>query len=323
MNWKGWVLVLIAGLFLLSGAFTGGGTGLFSLGFAGSKGYDLKDKPVWHAERIPVSVPAWLNASTFGGSVTVTSHELDEILVRIYVRKSGRWLKDGDEAPVHVTITDSPDGLEITAEPERTGLFRSGTGASVSYEILVPAATEVRAKTSGGSVTASGIAHNVSLITSGGPVTVERVTGEVLARTSGGPVTVNDVTGNLTARTSGGGIRITNATGRLSARTSGGPIRLENVAGAIEARTSGGSIDARVTHLEDYLTLRTSGGSIHARVPRETGMDISASGSSVSAPLDNLTGDIAPRRIDGSVKGGGIPVSLSTSGGSVRISYSD
>jgi hypothetical protein len=321
MNWKGWVLILIGVMLLMSGAFSGGGSGILSLVFAGGKGSDMQNKPVWHEERITVSTPAWLNAGTFGGSVSVSSHERDEILVRIHVRSNGRWLGAGDDAPVEITITDAPDGVEITAEQKRTGLFRSVSNVSVSYDILVPTETEVRAKTSGGSVSAYGIARNVSLITSGGPVTAERITGDVLARTSGGSVTVRDVTGDLTARTSGGGIRISNASGKISARTSGGSVRLEDVAGAIEARTSGGSIDARITQLQDHLTLHTSGGSINARLPRETGMDIRASGTSVSANLEDLSGNIAQRSIDGTVLDGGIPVSLRTTGGSVRISH--
>jgi len=323
MNWKGWVLILIAAMFLLSGAFSADGTGKFSIVLGGGKEHELRDKPVWHTERVGVEVPAYLNASTFGGSITVNSHDRDEILVRIHVRQRGSYLKAGEDAPVQISITDAPNGLEISAEPERSGLFGSGSSISVSYDILVPVATEVRAKTSGGSVSAFDIAHNVSLITSGGPVTVERVDGEVLARTSGGPINARNITGNLTARTSGGGIRISNATGNVSARTSGGPIRLDRVTGAIEAHTSGGPINAHVLYLEDHLTLTTSGGSIKAILPRDLGMDIRASGTSVRNRLDDLTGDISSRSIHGSVHGGGIPVELRTTGGSVRIEYGD
>ncbi len=326
MNTKGWIILLIAGMFLLSGLLSnsGSGKGFLSFALGSGKGESPADKPVWHTERVAVELPAYINASTFGGSVTIHSHDHNEIVIRIHVRKNGKYLLDGEDAPVEISITDTPNGAEIKAEQTRSGgWFRSRPSLSVSYDILVPQVTEARASTSGGSVSAFDIAHNVSLITSGGPVTVERITGEVLARTSGGPITASDITGDLTARTSGGGIRITNAAGTLKARTSGGPIRLDGVSGAIEARTSGGSIDARVLLLEDHLTLHTSGGSVKAVLPRDQGMDIRASGSSVRNLLDDLTGDITSRKVDGSVKGGGIPVELRTSGGSVRIEYGD
>ena len=323
MNTKGWLLLIIAGVFLLSGMILDSGTdSFFSRAFGAGKG--MSERPLWHTERSEVDVPAYINARTFGGSITVNSHDHNEIEIRIFVRKNGTWLQEGDDAPVEIVVNDTPNGLEINAEPKRRGgLFQRGPSISVSYDILVPPWTEVRASTSGGSVSASDILHNVALITSGGPVTVERVTGEVLARTSGGPITAIDITGDLTARTSGGGIRITDAKGSLLARTSGGPIRLDGVSGAIEANTSGGSIDARILHLEDHLTLSTSGGSIKAVIPRGQGLDIRATGSSVRSRLDDLTGDVSPRSVHGSVHGGGIPVELRTTGGSVQIEYRD
>ncbi len=326
MNTKRRFILIIAGIFLLTGllSVSNPGSSIFTHAFGTGKGMPTTEKPVWHTERIEVDVPAYINAGTFGGSITINSHDRNEIEIRIHVRKDGSWLSDGDEAPVDIEINDAPNGVEIKVEPKRAGgLFRSKPSVSVSYDILVPLWTEVRASTSGGSVSAFDILHNVSLITSGGPVTVERVTGEVLARTSGGPITARDITGDLTARTSGGGIRITDAKGSLVARTSGGPIRLDGVSGAIEARTSGGPIDARILHLENHLTLSTSGGSIKAIIPRGQGLDIRASGSSVRSRLDDLTGDVSPRSVQGSVHGGGIPVELRTTGGSVQIEYVD
>ncbi|MFO8028732.1 MAG: DUF4097 family beta strand repeat-containing protein [Cyclonatronaceae bacterium] len=333
MNTSKWLILSIAALFLISGAVGGISFGrsigsITGLGGPGSEsdlggGTSWAEKPVWHTERITVELPAYIKASTFGGSITVNAHERNEIEIRIHIRKDGSYLYEGEQAPVEITVTETPNGVEIGAEPEKEGWFRSGTSLSVSYDILVPELTEVRASTSGGSVSAFDIAHNVSLITSGGAVTAERITGEVLARTSGGPVNARDITGDLTARTSGGGIRITNASGKLSVHTSGGPIRLDGVSGAVEARTSGGPIDARILLLEDHLTLRTSGGSIKAILPRGQGMDIRASGTNVWNRLEDLTGDISSRNIQGSVRGGGIPVELKTSGGSVEIEYGD
>lgn len=334
MNIRKWLIFSIVGLFLVSGAMGGisfghssahsSYTGVPCLGSNIAGDTSGAEKPVWHTERFAVELPAYINASTFGGSITVSAHEGNEIEIRIHIKKEGSYLHEGELAPVEITLADSPNGVEISAEPEKeSGWLRRGPSLSVSYDILVPVVTEVRASTSGGSVSAFGIAHNVSLITSGGAVTAERITGEVLARTSGGPVNARDITGDLTARTSGGGIRIFNASGKLSVHTSGGPIRLDGVSGAVEARTSGGPIDVRMLLLEDHLTLRTSGGSIKVILPRGQGMDIRASGTSVKNQLEDLTGDITPRSVHGSVRGGGIPVELRTSGGSVEMEYRD
>lgn len=283
-----------------------------------------KTETVWHTERVAVDIPAYLTAKTSGGSITVDSHERDEIIIDISVRKNGRYLSKGEDAPVEIEITEDANGVEINSEVKRgTRLFRWNSGVSVSYRILVPRQTEVRAQTSGGSVSATNIDRQVSLITSGGPVTAVNVNGDVLARTSGGSITIKNISGDLTARSSGGGIRIEDAGGNLSARTSGGTIHLSDVSGNIEARTSGGSIHAGIVSLQDQLLLNTSGGSIYTRLPAGQGMDIRASGSHVDNRLGDFTGLTERGSVRGTVKDGGISVDIRTSGGTVRLEYAD
>ncbi len=277
---------------------------------------------VWHTETIPVALPARLEAETSGGFITVSSHDQNEITIHISVKKDGRYLSEGEEVPVEVNINEDTHSVEIDSRVTgRSRWFRIGPGITISYRIYVPRQTEVHAKTSGGSVTASDIDHPVSLITSGGPVTVSNVTGDVLARTSGGPISISDVIGNVTARTTGGGIRVTDASGKMNLRTSGGPINLTHLSGSIEARTSGGSISADIVSLQEHLTLKTSGGSISVTLPSDQGMDISTSGSYVHNRLDDLTGILERGSMKGSVKGGGIPVDIHTSGGTVTLEY--
>lgn len=320
MKKAGWIILLVTGIFVLSLAMSGNGnTGISIFHNTGSGNRIFKsDKTVWHSERITVELPAYLNASTFGGSITVKSHDKNEIVIDIYVRKGSNYLSEGEEAPVEITLTETPGGVEISAEALQSRFLRN---TSVSYDILVPGETEVRANTSGGSVEAFDITHNVSLITSGGSVTAERISGNVLLRTSGGSISAGEIIGDITARTSGGGIRISDTSGKLLARTSGGSVRLDNVSGSIEARTSGGSINASIPFLEEQLKLHTSGGSITVALPRDQGLDILASGTNVRNQLDDLTGEIASRKVDGSIKDGGIPVELRTSGGSVHMKY--
>lgn len=288
--------------------------------FAGSQTESTDN--IWHTETVPVDVPAYLNANTSGGFITVEPHDRDNITIEVLVKKNGRYLKEGDKAPVKLTINDDANGVEIGSKVDATRRWlRRTSSVSVSYRIFVPRETEIRANTSGGYVSATGIEHNVSLITSGGRVSAENVTGDVLARTSGGPITIQQVSGDLSARTSGGGIRVADVTGNIDVRTSGGPIRLKNAAGRIEAHTSGGSVNAHIASLRERLILKTSGGSISASLPANQGMDIIAEGSSIRNNLEDLTGTFERSRVEGSVKGGGIPVEIRTSGGGVRLDY--
>jgi DUF4097 and DUF4098 domain-containing protein YvlB len=103
--------------------------------------------------------------------------------------------------------------------------------------------------------------------------------------------------------------------------TSGGSIDIDNVKGSVEASTSGGGIRADVTTLDKYLRLRTSGGSITAVVPTGLGLDLDLRGDRVNSKLVNFNGEAEKNRIKGSMNGGGIPVVLSTSGGSINLEY--
>ncbi len=103
--------------------------------------------------------------------------------------------------------------------------------------------------------------------------------------------------------------------------TSGGSIHLNEVSGDIQAHTSGGSINADVLKLGKYLTLSTSGGSVHATVPGGQGLDLDLSGNRVNTVVTNFSGTAKDNRVKGSMNGGGIPVKMSTSGGSTELKY--
>jgi DUF4097 and DUF4098 domain-containing protein YvlB len=109
--------------------------------------------------------------------------------------------------------------------------------------------------------------------------------------------------------------------GRVEARTSGGTIELREVAGPVVARTGGGSISVRFTrHPEGEL--RTSGGSIEAEIPEGVGLDLEASTSGGRVDVDrdlDFDGRLERMRAVGRVNGGGPPLQLHTSGGSVTV----
>ena len=73
--------------------------------------------------------------------------------------------------------------------------------------------------------------------------------------------------------------------------------------------------------LKKELSLKTSDGNIDVRVPGELGLDLDIKAESIDAPFKNFTGKFDKKFVRGQSNGGGIPVVLSTSGGSVTLSY--
>ncbi|HEV7334200.1 MAG TPA: DUF4097 family beta strand repeat-containing protein [Flavisolibacter sp.] len=116
--------------------------------------------------------------------------------------------------------------------------------------------------------------------------------------------------------TSGGSIHLASLNGPQSFTTSGGSLHLKQVSGKINGRTSGGSI-----HLEDTnneIDLTTSGGSIHAK---NCSGNIRLATSGGSLDLSDLKGTIKATTSGGSVKGRNVEGELITftSGGSINL----
>jgi DUF4097 and DUF4098 domain-containing protein YvlB len=104
----------------------------------------------------------------------------------------------------------------------------------VSYEILVPARTNLNVE-----------AHN-------GPISVERVAGDMELRTVNGPINLRDLSGDVRARAQNGPINVTLAGRRwsgegLDAETVNGPVTVNMPRGygaRLESRTVHGPISA-------------------------------------------------------------------------------
>jgi DUF4097 and DUF4098 domain-containing protein YvlB len=192
----------------------------------------------------------------------------------------------------------------------------STSGGSIKVRDLMG---KINGRTSGGSIEALNCSDEVELTTSGGSIKAERMMGNVRLKTSGGSISLADLNGNIMAATSGGGIRADGIKGELEASTSGGSIRMQNLAASVKARTSAGSIEADFDQLGEYVSLSTSAGSVRVNMPMNKGVDLDLRGNRVSIPLKNFNGNQEKDRVQGSMNGGGIPVKLTASSGSVYV----
>ncbi|WP_247233121.1 DUF4097 family beta strand repeat-containing protein [Telluribacter sp. SYSU D00476] len=177
----------------------------------------------------------------------------------------------------------------------------------------------VRGRTSGGSIEVDKCSKDVELVTSGGSIKANDLNGKIMLRTSGGSIALNNLDGDIEAKTSGGSIKGEGIKGALNTGTSGGSIRLAGVAASLRASTSAGAIEVDFDKLGDYVTLATSAGSVRVHMPLDKGLDLDLRGNKVNVPLKNFSGHAGNDRVEGRLNGGGIPVKLSASSGSVYI----
>lgn len=177
----------------------------------------------------------------------------------------------------------------------------------------------INGRTSGGSIDVTRCSKDINLHTSGGSIKAHELKGKIELKTSGGSIELGDLNGDIVAHTSGGSIRGDGVAGSLDAGTSGGSVRLAGVSGSIRASTSAGSIELELKSLGKYVDLSTSAGSVRVTMPLDKGVDLNLKGNRVTIPLKNFDGSAEKDRVQGKMNGGGIPVTLSASAGSVYV----
>lgn len=188
----------------------------------------------------------------------------------------------------------------------------STSGGSLRLDRL---SGQIKGRTSGGSIEVSNTKDNVDLSTSGGSIKAENCSGIVNLSTSGGSIKLENLSGTLKANTSGGPIRGDKIRGELTAHTSGGSIDLYSLECSVNASTSGGSMDIEVLKLQEYVTVHNSGGSVNLRLPANKGLDLKLRGNRIHFEnMQNFSGNKEDNKVDGKINGGGVPISVQTSG---------
>jgi len=256
------------------------------------------------------------------------------------------------------SITVSNNKLTATSRPKHN--FSNWKKAlNISFKIFVPQNVSTDLSTSGGSISLNNLSGNEEFRTSGGSLTVEKLTGKINGETSGGSITVSDTKDDIDLGTSGGSINATNCSGKIRLTTSGGSLTLNDLKGdikattsggsvngksisgelitstsggsvnlsalycSLDASTSGGSINAEIKEVGKYVKLNNSGGHIDLTIPKDKGYDLKLYGDKMDRnfSLNNFSGTVKENKIEGTVNGGGIPVTVDANGGKVYLSF--
>jgi hypothetical protein len=252
------------------------------------------------------------------GSVAVTGGDVTQVVVHADLDGSQSFLDR-----LHISAEQTSSGVSISARLDHTGwLDWLNLGSNrVHFTVEVPRTYPVDLQTSGGGIDVRNLNAWVRGKTAGGGIHVQDIVGTVDVHTSGGGVSGERLKGSASLSSSGGSIDASDSTGDLDLRTSGGGIRIQNDDGKVDAHTSGGSIRAEL-QTNDGIDLDTSGGSITLLLPPSAhgSLDAETSGGKVTSDLPfTSTGTVSGSHLHGTIGGGGPPIYLHTSGGSIRI----
>jgi DUF4097 and DUF4098 domain-containing protein YvlB len=156
---------------------------------------------------------------------------------------------------------------------------------SISYELIVPASTQIA------------------------------------SQTGSGDQRIGRVNGTVRAQTGSGDIDIEGAGAGLDAHTGSGDIQVNAVGGPIRAQTGSGDVEVAQIQKAD-VDVRTGSGDVRLTLPADAAFTLSArTGSGSIDSTHPVQGESRRRRnrLDGTVRGGANRVEITTGSGSIVI----
>ena len=277
-------------------------------------------------ERLMLDEPVVLSVDTGSGSIDVRSGPGSEAIIKgkVRVRKRMFWGGSGNADEILSAVQDNPP---IVLEDDRllVGKFEDRSLAkrvSISYEIIVPANTEVIADTGSGSITIRDIAAPVNADTGSGSIKVENIDGPVRADTGSGSVHADGVAGAFHADTGSGSVYLMQtAPGDVTVDTGSGSSELLGVVGALHADSGSGRIIVQGRQ-EGRWHLDTGSGSVRIDLPDDAAFDLDAQSNSGRITIEHpvtMSGEVSKRHVRGTVRDGGHLLLIDTGSGSIRV----
>lgn len=149
-----------------------------------------------------------------GGNLIITSWDKPRVVV--HASLAGRdWRR--------TKVLLRPEDGDATLESEFTGASGNQSSHHV-FEIQIPKNFNVRVKSSGGSVSITGVDGRFTGNTGGGEINIVSANGDVDLHTGGGDIRVTDSNLNGTVATGGGVVMIQRVNGNLSGSSGSGPV---------------------------------------------------------------------------------------------------
>jgi DUF4097 and DUF4098 domain-containing protein YvlB len=289
---------------------------------------------------LQVTGPISVDLTTGSGSVSVRTGSSSQVEITGHI-KATNWFGGDAEARVKQVEANPPiqqSGNDIRiGHVDDTELLHN---ISISYELVVPAETQLHSHTGSGSQSVEGLRKQVEIESGSGTLKISDIGDTVKAETGSGGIEIVRVKGDVRTKAGSGSIRATDIAGGFEGQTGSGHITLEQTAaGSVRADTGSGGMELRGVHgsLEAEAgsgtiiaegnptgswTVHSGSGNIHLTLASDAGFDLDAhtsSGSiSVSQPV-TVQGSIGRKELRGKVRGGGVPVEVETGSGSIEI----
>jgi hypothetical protein len=278
-----------------------------------------------HFERtLKVTAGPDVEVTTGSGDIVVRAGDASSVRIVGRIRAGSGWFSGGNTAAKIKRLEANPP-IEQTGNMIRIGRIDDPDlrrNISISYEVTVPAATNLRANTGSGNAEVQGITSPVKVSTGSGDVRLSNISAEVRGSTGSGNIQAENIKGVFHGETGSGDVSVRGGgTGDVFVSTGSGNIQIEEMKGTLRARTGSGDITAGGVASSNW-DVQTGSGNVSLRLPGNAAFDVNAETSSGSININReitMSGQINKHHIRGKVNGGGTLLTLRTGSGDIDI----
>jgi len=289
---------------------------------------------------LQVTGPVHLDLTTGSGDVEVRTGNSSQVRVTGRIRAT-EWFGGNVEEKIKRLEANPP--IQQSGNDIRIGHIDDPElrhNISISYELVVPAETDLRVQTGSGDQRVEGIRGPLEVSSGSGGLKISAIGDRVRAETGSGDIDIDRVKGNVHAKTGSGSIDANNIAGAFEANSGSGRITLQQTApgsvrvdtgsggmelhgvdGSLEAKAGSGTIQADGSPTGAW-TVHTGSGEVNLKLPSNAAFDLDAHTSSGSISIDQphtVQGSIGRKEVRGRVGGGGVPVEVETGSGDIQI----
>lgn len=281
----------------------------------------------YRSELFKVDGIADLSIFTASGDIDLVHNPaIEGVQIDLYVKR-GFSLWAGSRSLDNYRIIFRQSGNEITATVEpRSRSSRSMGSDDISFYFVIQTPERVNAnlRNMSGNISASGINGVQFLQSQSGNIDLKNSTGEISLVSTSGHVNVKNVEGAVQIRSVSGNVNVHESRGETRVRTVSGNVNAGEITGAFVGATVSGRIDANFHQIAEGVFLESVSGNVNVKVGQNKNLDMNLRALSVN------TSSINPELISNRTRQGtttrfklgegGIPVSISSTSGSVTIS---
>jgi DUF4097 and DUF4098 domain-containing protein YvlB len=277
-------------------------------------------------QTFPVSTPFKLDITTDAGDISLRAGDPGKIEIHARLHNIDDSEDDDTETRIHAIELDPPIDRDPKGHNARIGHFADPNlvrNVSITYEIVVPAETQLHSETGTGDQTVEGIRGPVDAGSGSGKLHIWHVGNDTHVSTGSGEIDLRDVNGEVRAKAGTGPIYASDirADVTMGIITGSGDVDVENQRGGLQVTSGSGNIRATGNPASDWQ-LDTGAGTV--RVQFSVGANVTliahtSSGIIESTDAVTVQGNKNPHDLYGQIGRGGATVDLRTASGNIEI----